>query len=35
MACTKITSEDTANKGVVGLRDTPNLATQEMQKKFD
>lgn len=35
MAFTKITSEDTANKGVVGLADTPNLSTQEMQKKFD
>ena len=35
MAFTKITSGDTANKGVVGLADTPNLSTQEMQKKFD
>lgn len=35
MGFTKITAEDTANKGVVGLPDTPNLSTQEMQEKFD
>lgn len=35
MEFTKITSEDTQNKGVVGLADTPNLTTGEMQKKFD
>ena len=35
MGFTKITAEDTANKGVVGLPDTPNLSTQAMQEKFD
>lgn len=35
MGFTKITAEDTANKGVVGLADTPNLSTQEMQEKFE
>lgn len=31
----KITSSDLANKGVVGLPDTPNLSTLVMQQKFD
>lgn len=31
----KITSSDLANKGVVGLPDTPNLSTLVMQEKFD
>lgn len=35
MAFTKITAEDIANKGVVGLPDTPNLSTQAMEEKFD
>lgn len=35
MAFTKITDSDLANKGVVGLPDTPNLSTGEMQRKFD
>ena len=35
MGFTKITEEDVKNKGVVGLPDTPNLSTIEMQKKFD
>jgi hypothetical protein len=35
MAFTKITQDDLANKGVVGLPDTPNLSTQAMQEKFD
>ena len=35
MAFTKITSADLANKGVVGLPDTPGLSTSEMQEKFD
>jgi len=35
MAFTKITQEDLADKGVVGLPDTPNLSTQAMQEKFD
>lgn len=35
MAYTKITKADTENKGVVGLPDTPNLSTMEMQQKFD
>lgn len=35
MAFTKITQEDIADKGVVGLADTPNLSTQAMQEKFD
>lgn len=35
MALTKITQEDTNNKGVIGLPDTPNLTTQAMQEKFD
>lgn len=32
---TKITDSDLTNKGVVGLPDTPNLSTTEMQEKFD
>lgn len=35
MAFTKITAEDLANKGVIGLPDTPNLSTQAMQEKLD
>ena len=35
MAFTKITNVDTANKGVVGLPDTPGLSTHDMQAKFD
>lgn len=35
MGFTRITSSDTANKGVVGLPDTPGLTTADMQKKFD
>ena len=35
MAFTKITADDLVNKGVVGLADTPNLSTVDMQKKFD
>lgn len=35
MSYTKITSDDTQNKGVVGLPDTPGLSTAEMQEKFD
>lgn len=35
MAFTKITEADMMNKGVVGLPDTPNLSTSEMQQKFD
>ena len=35
MSFTKITSEDTQNKGVVGLPDTPGLSTGELQAKFD
>ena len=35
MAFTKITNVDTANKGVVGLPDTPGLSTAAMQAKFD
>lgn len=35
MAFTKITQEDLADKGVIGLADTPNLSTQAMQEKFD
>lgn len=35
MAFTKITQDDLANKGVIGLPDTPNLSTQAMQEKFD
>ena len=32
---TKITQDDLQNKGVVGLPDTPNLSTHDMQAKFD
>ena len=32
---TKITETDMKNKGVVGLPDTPNLSTTEMQAKLD
>ena len=35
MALTKITEADLVNKGVVGLPDTPQLSTSEMQEKFD
>ena len=35
MAFTKITTGDTANKGVVGLPDTPDMGTSEIQAKFD
>lgn len=35
MAFTKITENDTINKGVMGLPDTPNLSTSEMQTKFE
>lgn len=35
MGFTKITEEDIKNKGVVGLPDTPNLSTADMQAKFD
>ena len=35
MAFTKIANVDTANKGVVGLPDTPGLSTHDMQAKFD
>jgi hypothetical protein len=35
MAFTKITQDDLANKGVIGLPDTPNLSTQAMQEKLD
>ena len=35
MAFTKITENDTINKGVMGLPDTPNLSTSEMQAKFE
>lgn len=35
MAFTKITENDTINKGVMGLPDTPNLSTSEMQSKFE
>ena len=35
MAFTKITTSDLSGKGVVGLPDTPQLTTEEMQQKFD
>lgn len=35
MAYTKITSEDTSGKGVIGIPDTPALTTTAMQEKFD
>ena len=35
MAFTKITENDTINKGVIGLPDTPNLSTAAMQAKFE
>lgn len=35
MAFTKITNDDLANKGVIGLPDAPDLSTQDMQEKFD
>lgn len=35
MAFTKILDSDVADKGVIGLPDTPNLSTQAMQEKFD
>lgn len=35
MGFTKITSEDTTGKGVVGLANTPGLQAGEMQAKFD
>ena len=31
----KINKEDLVDKGVMGLADTPNLSTSEMQRKFD
>lgn len=35
MAFTKITPADLVDKGVIGLPDTPELNTTEMQEKFD
>ena len=35
MSFEKITSEDRANKGNVGLPDTPNLSTTDMQERMD
>ena len=35
MAFEKITNEDTQNKGVVGLADTPGFSASEMQNKFE
>ena len=35
MAFTKITQDDLADKGVIGLPDAPELSTQDMQEKFD
>src|SRR5574344_1037206 len=35
MAFTNITSTDLSGKGVVGIPNTPQLTTTEMQKKFD
>lgn len=35
MEFTKITQADLVDKGVIGLPDTPNLSTSEMQRKFD
>ncbi len=35
MAYKKITAEDLLNKGVIGLPDTPELSTSEMQAKFE
>ena len=34
MAFTRITDSDLANKGVVGLPDTPNLSIQKEEHKF-
>ena len=35
MGFTRIESNDTKDKGVIGLPDTPGLSTADMQKKFD
>lgn len=35
MGFTRITDDDTQNRGVMGLPDTPNYSTAEMQEKFD
>ena len=35
MAFNKITDADLVGKGVIGLPDTPNLSTTEMQNKFE
>lgn len=35
MSFTKITQADLTGKGVVGLPDTPNMSTTEIQEKFD
>ncbi len=35
MGFTRITDDDTQNRGVIGLPDTPNYSTAEMQEKFD
>lgn len=35
MPFTKITDDDRAGKGTVGIADTPNLTAAEMQVKFD
>lgn len=35
MAFTNITSTDLSGKGVVGIPNTPQLSTTEMQNKFD
>lgn len=35
MAFTKITPADTTGKGVIGLPDTPELSSTDMQEKFD
>lgn len=35
MALSKITKESYANKGVIGLPDTPQLSTAEMQRRFE
>lgn len=35
MAFTKIGTSDLSGKGVIGLPDTPQLTTEEMQQKFD
>ena len=35
MGFTRITDDDTQNRGVIGLPDTPNYSTAEMQEKLD